>query len=53
MAKKRRKKKRQDRTGNRSGHKNKEKIEKWNLMAALRFQTEGRHQTPPASLRGL
>ena len=24
----------------------------WNQMTDLRFQTGGRHQTPPASLRG-
>ena len=28
-----------------------EEIAKWNQMTALRFQTEGRHQTSPASLR--
>ena len=27
-------------------------IGKWNQVTALRFQTVGRHQTPPASLRG-
>ena len=27
-------------------------IVKWNQMTALRFQTGGRYQTPPASLRG-
>ena len=29
-----------------------EEIAKWNQMTALRFQTGGRHQTSPASLRG-
>ena len=29
-----------------------EEIAKWNQMTALRFQTRGRHQTSPASLRG-
>ena len=29
-----------------------EEIAKWNEMTALRFQTEGRHQTSPASFRG-
>ena len=29
-----------------------EEIAKWNRMTALRFQTGGRHQTSPASLRG-
>ena len=30
-----------------------EKLAKWNEMTALRFQTGRRHQTSPASLRGL
>ena len=30
-----------------------EMIAKWNQMTALRFQTWGRHQTSPASLRGV
>ena len=30
-----------------------EEIAKWNQMTALRFQTGGRHQTFPASLRGI
>ena len=30
-----------------------EEIAKWNQMTALRFQTGGRHQTSPASLRWL
>ena len=34
------------------GRRTREEIVKWNQMAALRFQTEGRHQTSPASLRG-
>ena len=29
-----------------------EEIAKWNQMIALRFQTGGRHQTSPTSLRG-
>ena len=29
-----------------------EEIVKWNQMTSLRFQTGGRHQTFPASLRG-
>ena len=32
--------------------KTREEIAKWNQMTALRFQTKGRHQTSPASLRG-
>ena len=34
------------------GRRTREEIAKWNQMTALRFQTGGRHQTPPASLRG-
>ena len=34
------------------GRKTREEIAKWNQMTALRFQTGGRHQTSPASLRG-
>ena len=34
------------------GRRTREEIAKWNQMIALRFQTEGRHQTSPASLRG-
>ena len=34
------------------GRRTKEEIAKWNQMTALRFQTGGRHQTSPASLRG-
>ena len=34
------------------GRKLREEIVKWNQMTALRFQTGGRHQTSPASLRG-
>ena len=30
-----------------------EEIAKWNQMTTPRFQTGGRHQTSPASLRGL
>ena len=37
----------------RLGRRKKEEIAKWNQMTALRFQTGGRHQTSPASLRGL
>ena len=33
------------------GRRTSEEIAKWNQMTALRFQTEGRHQTSPASLR--
>ena len=33
--------------------KTREEIVKWNQMTALRFHTGGRHQTSPASLRGL
>ena len=35
------------------GRRTREEIAKWNQMAALRFQTGERHQTSPASLRGL
>ena len=34
------------------GRTTREEIAKWNQMTALRFQTGGRHQTSPASLRG-
>ena len=34
------------------GRRTREKIAKWNQMTGLRFQTGGRHQTSPASLRG-
>ena len=34
------------------GRRTREEIAKWNQMTALRFQTVGRHQTSPASLRG-
>ena len=34
------------------GRRTREAIAKWNQMTAPRFQTGGRHQTPPASLRG-
>ena len=34
------------------GRRTREEIAKWNQMTALRFQTGGRHQTSPASLRG-
>ena len=34
------------------GRKTREEIAKWNQMTALRFQTGGRYQTSPASLRG-
>ena len=45
--------KRQDRNSNlRLGRRTREEILKWNQMTALRFQTGGRHQTSPASLRG-
>ena len=37
----------------RLGRRTREGIVKWNQMTALRFQTGGRHQTFPASLRGL
>ena len=33
------------------GSRTREEIAKWNQMTALRFQTGGRHQTSPASLR--
>ena len=36
----------------RLGRRTREEIAKWNQMTALRFQTGGRHQTSPASLRG-
>ena len=36
----------------RLGRRTREEIVKWNKMTALRFQTGGRHQTSPASLRG-
>ena len=35
------------------GRRTREEIAKWNQMTALRFQTGGRHQTSPASLRGV
>ena len=35
------------------GRRTREQIAKWNQMTALRFQTGGRHQTSPASLRGV
>ena len=34
------------------GRRTREEIAKWNQTTALRFQTGGRHQTSPASLRG-
>ena len=34
------------------GRRTREEIAKWNQMTALRFETKGRHQTSPASLRG-
>ena len=34
------------------GRRTREERAKWNQMTALRFQTGGRHQTSPASLRG-
>ena len=34
------------------GRRTREEIVKWNQMTALRFQTGGRRQTSPASLRG-
>ena len=34
------------------GRRTREEIAKWNQMTALRFQTGGRQQTSPASLRG-
>ena len=34
------------------GRRTREEIAKWNQMTARRFQTGGRHQTSPASLRG-
>ena len=34
------------------GRRTREEIAKWNQMTALRFQTGGRHQASPASLRG-
>ena len=35
-----------------AGRRKREETEKWNRMIALRFQTGGRHQIPPASVRG-
>ena len=35
-----------------AGRITREETVKWNQMTALRFQTWGRHQTSPASLRG-
>ena len=35
------------------GRRTREAIAKWNQMTALRFHTGGRHQTSPASLRGV
>ena len=34
------------------GRRTREEIEMWNQMTAFRFQTERRHQTSPASIRG-
>ena len=34
------------------GRRTRVEIAKWNQMTALNFQTGGRHQTSPASLRG-
>ena len=34
------------------GRRTREETAKWNQMTAVRFQTGGRHQTSPASLRG-
>ena len=34
------------------GRRTRDEIAKWNQMKALGFQTGGRHQTSPASLRG-
>ena len=34
------------------GRRTREEMVKWNQMTALRFQTGGRYQTSPASLRG-
>ena len=34
------------------GRRTRKEIAKWNQTTALRFQTGGRHQTSPASLRG-
>ena len=34
------------------GRRTREERAKWKQMTALRFKTEGRHQTSPASLRG-
>ena len=51
QAEKKKKKKETERvTG--LGRRTREEIVKWNQMTALRFQTGGRHQTSPASLRG-
>ena len=44
--------KRSDRKGNRTRQKNKRGHRNWNQMTALGFQTGGRHQTSPTSLRG-
>ena len=35
------------------GRRTREEIAKWNQMTALRFRQGGRHQTSPASLRGV
>ena len=35
------------------GRRTREEIVKWNQMTALRFQTGERHQTSPASIRGV
>ena len=35
------------------GRRTREEIVKWNQMTAPRFRTGGRHQTSPASLRGI
>ena len=35
------------------GRRPREEMVKWNQMTVLRFQTGGRHQTSPASLKGM
>ena len=47
-----REKKKKTKTVTELGRRTRKEIVKWNQMTALSFQTGGRHQTSPASLRG-
>ena len=50
----RQKKKEEDKTERVTGlcRRTRDKIVKWNQMTTMKFQTKGRHQTSPTSLRG-